>query len=210
MATRWARFARGWVVAGFSIFVAALSHTLGGAATPGPLAVVLSMAFAGVVCVGLSGRALSTWRVSLSVLASQLIFHGLFSLGGTGGALATDAAAGVHQHPLVAGLVGSAAGAGSHGAGSAHLAGGHGAAMWLAHAAAALVTIIALRHGEHAFWGLFASASVVIRSLFEVPVAVPRAARQTPTTAPVFTPRDLGVLLSARRHRGPPLDPRVA
>jgi hypothetical protein len=38
MGARWARFARGWFVAGFSLFVAALSHTDGGGAAPGGLA----------------------------------------------------------------------------------------------------------------------------------------------------------------------------
>jgi hypothetical protein len=67
---------------------------------------VLSLAFAGVVCVGLTGATLSLWRVSVSVLASQVIFHGLFSLGGPGGRLPTDAAApaGAHDHTAVAGL----------------------------------------------------------------------------------------------------------
>jgi hypothetical protein len=85
MTTRWARFARGWIVAGFSTFVAALSHTLGGGAVPGLLAVVVSLAFAGIVSIALSGRTLSTWRLSAAVLLSQLIFHGLFSFGGAGG-----------------------------------------------------------------------------------------------------------------------------
>src|SRR5918998_1156574 len=98
MTTRWARFARGWMVAGFSTFVAALSHTLGGGHAPGWLGVVLSLAFAGVVCVGLAGRTVSGVRVGVSVLLSQLIFHGLFSLGAAGGALVQAPAAGAHGH----------------------------------------------------------------------------------------------------------------
>ena len=50
MHTRWARFVRGWIVAAVSTFVAALSHTLGGGSVPGPLAVVVSLAFAGMIC----------------------------------------------------------------------------------------------------------------------------------------------------------------
>lgn len=210
MGTRWARFARGWVVAGFSLFVAALSHTLGGGAAPGDLAVVVSLAFAGVVCVGLTGATLSLWRVSVSVLASQLIFHGLFSLGGPGGRLPTDAAApaGAHDHTAVAGLnlAGIADADGALAAGG-HPAEVHGALMWLAHLVAAVVTIAALRHGERAVCTLLAGARLVIRSLGEpvaTPAVMPDAPRSTPTTAPVFTPRDLGVLLSARPHRGPP------
>lgn len=214
MGTRWTRFTRGWVVAGFSLFVAALSHNLGGGAAPGLLAVVLSLAFAGVVCVGLTGATLSLWRVSVSVLASQLIFHGLFSLGGAGsaaGRLATDAATpgGAHDHASVAGLaLGGLTDADGGGlAAGPHPAEVHGALMWLAHGIAAVVTIAALRHGERAFWSLLAGARLVIRFLSEpvvTPAVMPAAPRRTPTTAPVFTPRDLGVLLSARPHRGPP------
>ena len=179
MATRWARVARGWIIAVFSTFVAALSHTLGGGSAPGLLAVVLSLAFAGILCIGLAGRTLSLWRLGLSVALSQLIFHGLFSLGTPGGALATQSAgpyaggAGAHQHQVVTGLVSStdavtAVGAPVHGMFA------HDAGMWIAHATAALLTIVALRHGERAFWSLFSSAVLVIRSLWEplAPVAV--------------------------------------
>lgn len=209
MATRWARFARGWIVALFSTLVAAISHTLGGGAPAGLLPVVLSLAFAGIACIGLAGRTLSLPRVAVSVLVSQLIFHGLFSLGGQGGALATDGAAGAHNHSAIPVLVEAT---GSAGAASVHATGHTGWAMWLAHAVAAVVTIVALRHGERAFWGLFESARLVIRSLFAPAalVILPPAPRRTPTTAPVSTPRDLGVLLSSRSHRGPPPVARVA
>lgn len=205
MTTRWARFARGWVVAGISTFVAALSHTIGGGAAPGALAVIVSLAFAGIICIGLSGRTLSLWRVIISVLTSQLILHGLFSLGAPGGLL-QPGTAGAHQHGAVAGAL--VDGAIADGAiGSAHAAGSHGASMWLAHLVAAAVTIVALRHGEAAFWSLFANARMVIRSLFvPLPAAVaPVSMQRIPNTACVFEPRDLGVLLSAMRHRGPPI-----
>ncbi|WP_022883474.1 hypothetical protein [Glaciibacter superstes] len=217
MTTRWARFARGWVVAGISTFVAALSHTFGGGAAPGALAVIVSLAFAGIVCIGLSGRTLSLWRVIISVLTSQLILHGLFSLGAPGGLLqpgtaaaaatATDAAAtGAHQHATVTGTL--VDGALADGAiASAHAAGSHGASMWLAHLVAAAVTIVALRHGEAAFWSLFANARLVIRSLFApvLTAIAPASMQRIPNTACVFEPRDLGVLLSTMRHRGPPV-----
>jgi hypothetical protein len=214
MATRWARFARGWVVAVFSTFVAALSHTVVDGA-PGVLPVVLSLAFAGMVCVGLAGRALSFWRGTASVLASQLIFHGLFSLGGAGGGLGTDAVAAetAHVHEVLPGLAQAAAAAGQGAMPGARAGVAHdGFAMWLAHLVAAMVTIAALRYGERAFWGLFEIARLSIRALFPpraIPVA-PHAPRSTPTTARVFTPRDLGALLSSRHHRGPPPVLRLA
>jgi hypothetical protein len=205
MATRWARFARGWVAAAFSTFVAALSHTLGGGATPGALAVIVSLAFAGIVCIGLSGRTLSAWRVSASVVVSQLIFHGLFSLGATGGALVTapdgpaGEALGGHQHAAIEFAQGVAGSAGAHG----HPAG----TMWLAHAIAALVTVVALRHGEAAFWGLLANARLVLRRIVARAAATmpPTLLRRSPTSGLLFLPRDLVLVLTAMRHRGPPL-----
>lgn len=203
MTTRWARFARGWGVAGFSVFVAALSHTLGGGSAPGSLAVVLSLAFGGILCIGLAGSRLSLWRVSFSVLASQLIFHGLFAMGGAGGGL--SAAPTAPHHQAVSVVLGVQASASVHNA-------GHGGTMWFAHAVAAALTIAVLLRGEAAIRSLFASAGLVIRSLFEpLVVAVsPASPRCAPSTARVCTPRDLGVLLGSMRHRGPPMGARAA
>ncbi|MDJ0350004.1 hypothetical protein [Cryobacterium sp. PH29-G1] len=202
MTTRWARFARGWIVAVFSTFVAALSHTLGGAAAPGWLAVVVSLAFAGMVCVALSGRTLSLWRGTVSVLISQFIFHGLFSLGAPGGALGADAiaASGTHQHAALPGLIDPTVLASSTHALHA------GTSMWLAHLGAATVTVLALRFGERAFWGLVDSVHLGIRTLLRstqlvVPVASPHRIGHD---APVLTPRNLVLVLSPMRHRGPP------
>ena len=201
MTTRWARFFRGWIVASFATLVAALSHTLGVAAAPSALAVGVSLAFAGMICVALAGRTVSTLRLTIAVLLSQIIFHALFSFGGPGGTLTTDASAtaGLHGHAIVGGLSDTA------GLDLAHV--GHaGWGMWLAHLAAAAVTIMALRYGERAFWGLLANARLGIRSVIcvRVPVAVPATLRSAPMTAAVLAPQDLGVLLVARPHRGPP------
>lgn len=211
MTTRWARFARGWVVAAFSTFVAALSHTVGGGAPPGLLTIVVSLAFSGVLCVGLSGRTLSLWRVSVSVFVSQLILHGLFSFGAAGGALNVGRGAGAHQHspaPALNGFVDTAE-SGAHFA-APHLA-DHEAAMSLGHLIAGVITVAALRYGERAFCGLLENAAVVIRRLVSPVVAVfPDATHSMRTTAPVFTPRDLGVTLSSMTDRGPPQGARSA
>ncbi|TFD06032.1 hypothetical protein [Cryobacterium sp. TMT1-66-1] len=203
MHTRWARFARGWIVAVFSTFVAALSHTLGGGSAPGLLAVVVSLAFAGMVCVALSGRTLSFWRGAASVLISQVIFHGLFSLGAPGGALGAEAvaASGTHQHAALPGLIDPMV------LGSTTPMAHDSTAMWGAHCGAAIVTILALRYAERAFWGLVENVRLGIRTLFVpahlvVPIAAPQRIRHD---APVFAPRDLVLVLSAMRHRGPPV-----
>lgn len=199
MTTRWARFARGWIVAAFSTFVAALSHTLGGGATPGLLAVVVSLAFAGIVSIALAGRTLSTWRLSAAVLLSQLIFHGLFSLGGAGGSLLTTTAAHTHHAGNTAVLVSSAASAAMPGT-------DHGLMMSVAHVVAAVITVVALRFGERAFWGLFTTAAMALKTLVRVIVLAPMPAIPgvIAASAAIVAPRDLLVLLSPMRHRGPP------
>ena len=234
MTARWTRFARGWSVAGFATFVAALSHTLGGGAAPGLLPVIVSLAFAGIVCIGLAGRAASLWRTATAVLASQLIFHGLFSLGASGGSLQTDAPAGTlpaHSHAAGSALLSVQPGTtAAHGLTGAHsvlsmtgmsgmtgmtgmsVASLDAALMWLAHLLAAVVTIVALRHGERALGILVAAARLVVRRVLVVgtlPIRT-RTAHRAPAPALVFLPRELGVLLSVMRHRGPPATPRFA
>ena len=200
MTTRWARFARGWIVAVVSTFVAALSHTVGGGAVPGLLAVVVSLAFAGIVSIALSGRTLSTWRLTAAVLVSQLIFHGLFSLGSAGGTLVTTDAASAHANHAGSIAV-SALPAGTMSGTD------HGLMMTLAHVLAAVVTVIALRFGERAFWGLFTTAAVALTALVKVIVLtpIPNIPRSIPALSTFLPPRDLLVLLSPMRHRGPPV-----
>ena len=200
MTTRWARFARGWIVAAVSTFVAALSHTVGGGAVPGLLAVVVSLAFAGIVSIALSGRTLSTWRLTAAVLVSQLIFHGLFSFGSAGGTLVTTDAATAHEDHAGSIAV-SALPAGTMSGTD------HGLMMTLAHVLAAVVTVIALRFGERAFWGLFSTAAVALTALVKVIVLtpIPNIPRSIPALSTFLPPRDLLVLLSPMRHRGPPV-----
>ncbi|WP_130177240.1 hypothetical protein [Cryobacterium sp. SO1] len=203
MTTRWARFARGWTVAAFSTFVAALSHTVGGGAVPGLLAVVVSLAFAGIVSIALAGCSLSTWRLTIAVLASQLIFHGLFSFGGSGGRLAATDATITHAHAAGQSVQLMPAA----GSAEAMSAGDHGLMMALAHILAAVVTVVALRFGERAFWGLFTTAAVALTALVKVIVLtpIPNIPRSIPALSASLPPRDLLVLLNPMRHRGPPV-----
>jgi len=203
MTTRWARFARGWIVAAFSTFVAALSHTVGGGAVPGLLAVVVSLAFAGIVSIALAGRSLSTWRLAIAVLVSQLIFHGLFSFGGTGGRLAAGDTTAGHAHAAGQSVQLMPATGGAE----AMSAGDHGLLMTFAHVVAALVTVVALRYGERAFWGLFTSATVALTALVKrlVLTPIPSIPHTIPALTAFLPPRDLLVMLSPMRHRGPPV-----
>jgi len=202
MATRWARVLRGWLTAGISVFVAALSHVAGGGAIPGQLGVVLALTFAGVSCVLLAGKTLSRVRLTVSVGLSQVAFHLLFGLGANpAGATVIDTGAGHHHGAPVLELAGGAA--------AATLPMLADPAMWLAHAVAAAVTIVVLRHGESAFWMLVELARTAL-----VAVALPRLvpgesapvapARVPSTLADRLGLRDLAVIVTCRPHRGPP------
>ena len=129
MATRWARFVRGWVAAVFATLVAVVLHTFGGGAVPGIVAIALSLAFASLACIALSGKTLSAWRLAAAVGFSQFLFHGIFSTLGTASP-ATSAP--VHLHGVVPLL--AAASPATH------------AESWMlpAHLAAAILTFLRL------------------------------------------------------------------
>lgn len=200
MDTRWARLARGWFTAAVSVVVAAVSHLAGGGTLPGLLGAVLALTFAGLASVALAGKTLSRLRLSLSVLVSQFAFHLLFGLG-SGPAAAALPPHGAHQHGAM--LVEIAATSGSSTAMPA------GSSMWLAHAVAALVTIVLLRRGERAFWALLALARTIL-----VAVLLPLRATACPASLePVRLRLALGespvhrasvVLRAGRSLRGPP------
>jgi hypothetical protein len=203
MGTRWARLSRGVLASGLAIFVAALFHVAGGGSAPGPVALALSMAFATLASVALTARRLSLWRLTAAVGVSQFLFHLLFSLGdgdGDGGARFTAPGGMAHLHPGTHLTMTVGAMPATHGSELSP-------SMWLTHATAVLVTVIALRFGEQAFWGLFETARVRLvraaRRLVVVPVAsVPSIA--APATAEPARLRDLGLPLARLRHRGPP------
>ena len=194
MATRWARFTRGMLAAIFSTLVASISHTLAGGDSPGFLALVVGLAFAAITCVALTGKRLSVTRLSIAVAVSQFGFHGLFSSLGdfSGTAVAT------HDHLTGTTLLTGPADVTTH-----HT----GALMWLAHGVAALITIVALRHGESAFWNLRELAGRVIRSLVSFgapPIDSPVGVRLAAAARP-FAPRFFDVHSSSLRYRGPPV-----
>lgn len=190
MAPRWTRFVRGWLTSGFSVVVAAFSHVAGGGAEPGTLGVVLALAFSVPLCIALTGRRVSLLRLAVSVAASQLAFHLLFSLGGAAGSGASSV--GGHHSPLVvtAGASDLLAASGGHQMATA------GGLMWAAHAAAALVTVVGLRWGAHCLERL---ALVAADGLARVRRALSR------TVPPVSTGARLRPVLALPGRRAPPL-----
>ena len=184
MDSRWARVARGTAAAGIATFVAAFSHWLAGGVAPSLFGVGASLVISVMVCTMLAGRTLSTARLAISIGFSQLLFHALFSGLGTPVAVAHDMGAMDATLP--------------------HL---HAApTMWLAHAVAALVTVIAFRFGERAFWGVAGTARLFLARLLVVVAPALNAPRPVVAVERRYVPRDLTLLLSSMRHRGPPVE----
>ena len=195
MSTRWGRFARGWLAALFSTLLAAGSHTLAGGSIPSGVSFVVALAFAGVACIALTGRRLSYVRLAASVVVSQGAFHSLFS---TIGASSGIASGGGHHHATAVVLTAADAAPAHHSDGW----------MWFAHAVAAVVTIVALRYGEAAFWRLRDIGSLFVRTVFRVVPAVaplPRLARRPRIAGHLFVPRACDEIRTSLGLRGPPV-----
>lgn len=199
-ATRAERFARGWLTAAVSTLVAAFSHVAGGGMHPGVLGVTLALAVAVPVSIALAGVRLSAVRLAVAVALSQIAFHLLFSLGASGDGGAS--ASGGHHSALVVSTGVEAAAAGD--VGPVMVMGGP--AMWLAHALAAVVTVVALLRGEGAARGL---VRLAVRGLTVARLLVaghePVAFARRPHRADVVLLRPPGQRhLTARPRRGPP------
>lgn len=183
-----ARLVRGWIAALVATVLAAGSHTVAGVldassmagAADGPAAahaappvavLVLTLALSGLVCTGLAGQVLSWWRLLGAVGASQLLYHGAYTLSsGHAGTDSSGAAALVDPHahhrlgsPALSESTltvasGSASGMESAGGAASGLAEtlsvtAHdtmSVTMLAAHVVAAVLTVAVLRAGERA------------------------------------------------------------
>jgi len=186
------RALRGVAATALAVFVAALFHVAGGGPEPGLLAVAVSIVLTAPVSVLLAGRR-SLWRLALSVALSQFVFHFLFGLGQPSDVrFAGD--------PAMAGMPGM----------RLHVTGGTatglgGSAMWAGHVAAALLTVVAIRHGERLCARMLELAArflILAWRLASAP-AVTRRPTRVPRTAPA--PLAPQFLAGAARHRGPPV-----
>lgn len=201
MATRWARFARGWIAAIVATLVSALFHVASGGEAPAALGVLLALAFSGIACVLLAGTRLSLWRLSLSVTLSQFLFHALFGLGAANGSAHGPIALAPHAHHLT--HVGVAAL--TSGASHQHAMLTAGPVMWAGHAGAAVVTVLLLRHGERRYFSLLDRAGVRVARCLAAASPVPLdVTTARPVVPHVHVLRELDVLLGRMRHRGPP------
>ncbi|MDI2098270.1 hypothetical protein [Ruicaihuangia caeni] len=207
--SRHARLGRGLLAATLAVLTAALSHGIADGAAPSVLALVLGLAGAALVSVPLAGRKLSWAALVAAVVLSQAIFHGLFTLFGPQHSYVTGSAARAstqnHAHHLVTlADLGATQGA-AVSAVDAH-AGHDDAVMWVAHLAAAVVTVLALRHGESTLWRLFELAlgwRVERMSQPLRPIRLSPARLLTSFTAPL---RPVSLTIGgAARYRGPPV-----
>jgi hypothetical protein len=189
----------------FSTFVSVFSHVVGGGSLPGPAALAVTLSIALVVCLALTGRRSSLWRTVLSVSIAQFVFHSLFSSVGsvtvTSGDSVTTSPMNMAGHSsAVLAATGST------------MPANHDAWMWLAHAAAAAITIAALQFGERAISAALASVDYVIRRVVSVASSIPPRPASVTLAVRERTelPADLLELFSALRHRGPPALATVA
>jgi len=192
MSTRLSRVTRGFLAALVSTLVAAGSHTLAGGTAPGTVALVLGLATAAIVCIALTGKQLSVPRLVVAVSLSQYGFHSLFS------SMGDFAAAPTHAQGHVHGAVALGTDTAVH-----HTS----ALMWVGHAIAAVLTIVALAYGERAYRSLRAIASRVTRSLVPaaaVPIDVLPGDRSAPASR-LFAPRFFDIHSTSLRYRGPPV-----
>lgn len=213
MSTRAARLVRGWAAALAATAVAAASHILAGGVIPYPSIVLFCLALSAMVSCALAGRALSLPGTAGAVLASQGIFHLLFTVGGAGipsaaagGASAlTHAGHAGHAAPLDPAAVARLTEAGQAGAGMA--AAGHSSAlMWVGHLLAAAVTVALIRNGEAALLRILEALALRITAILPLILPLPLGPRIPKLSAlvPATPVRNLGVPLLAMRHRGPP------
>ena len=145
--SRSVRALRGAVAALFATLVALCSHVLAGGQMPDLLGVMLPLAVSVQVCILLSSRRFSVFRLSVAVAFSQFFFHGLFSLGAgqsDGMAMNMDMP---HGH-----LTHTAATVPPGALDVSHLA--HGGPMLLAHVIAGIATVLVLHHSESLLFSL--------------------------------------------------------
>ncbi len=187
----------------FATFVASLAHTLGGGSPPGPVALLVALAFSAPLAMLLAGARARPVRTAVSALVAQAALHLCYAMGGASPtASATVAGTGAH------------AGHVHHGAAlaalpvSAPVDHGH---VWMpvAHLVAAALTLAALVLADRALDAIAAVVVGFVRRLTTIaaPLAVPSL--RIPADAP--RARLVGALLhAALGSRGPPVVPVAA
>lgn len=199
---------RGVSAGSIATFASLCAHVFAGGDMPGPLGIAVPLLLSVMVGVLLAGRKLSHIRLSLSVVASQALFHTLFVLGTPIDASSAQSAAAAHQHGAPATLMPMLS--------EQTITHVHGdTTMWVSHFMSALITVIFLARGEHAL--------IKLRELTEWLVAwVQRTLGVWPTLPKAGKPQRLRLSgaqgwtalaqlqASTLHRRGPPQQFRIA
>ena len=208
MSSRGARVARGFAAASVATLVAALFHMAGGGLAPSALALTLSVVFSSLGSIALVGKRVAAWRLTLSVLVSQFLFHALFTLSPSATFSGMPADGHLHAGMHLTLVPGSTPATSAPGMTMPAMIFGDSPWMWLSHAAAALLTIAALLHGERTLLAVARFAFFVL-GRFVDRVAAVRPALQRRVSRPVVEApralRRLDPVLDGRRRRGPPM-----
>jgi hypothetical protein len=179
--SRAARLARGGVAGAFATLTAALSHALAGTA-PSGIALGTGLVFGVVAGTFAIGRRASLPRLAVAVGLAQAGYHLVFSF--LTPAVATATAHGHHTSWTIEAIDPA----------------DRDGAMWLAHAAAGILTLWFLRRAELALWRMLRRALERVL-IAVVPVLRPEVRLAAPIPA---APRFLLVPAGDLRHRGPP------
>lgn len=180
----------------FATWVASLAHTLGGGSPPGPLALMVALAFSVPLAMALTGDRARLVRTAASAIAAQAALHLTYAMGGAA-PLASATHVG-HDHPGVQ-LPTSPVVAVDHG----------NAWMPVAHLVAAAVTLAALVLGDRVLDAFGQAARVFVRRLTAIPAPVAAPPLRVPITTP--RPRFVAVLLApGLGSRGPPVEAAAA
>ena len=184
-----ARLLRAAGLAGLVTALAAGGHVVGGGRAPSALALGVLAALVLPVAVLVSGRRVRAVPAGLLLAAGQAAAHAIFSATHCAGAAVVASAAHVHG---AAGLDLACEPTGPHAPVTL--------AMVAGHAAATVVTAVAVAHVERALWWLLDLLAPLTRELVVPTLTRPDLRRRTPA------PRAL-VALHLRDHpsrRGPP------
>ena len=82
MTSRGVRAARGAAIAVFATFVASLAHTVGGGTPPGPVALLVALAFSAPLAMLLTGARARLVRTAAAALVAQAALHLTYAMGG--------------------------------------------------------------------------------------------------------------------------------
>jgi len=183
-----ARALRGTIAGSVTTTLALAFHLAGGGALPSALAVLGSFGGAIWVSILIGRRRRSLPLLIAGIAASQALLHTIFSASTAGAAIDGTGHAG-------------------HGAGPLQLVVDHdGSAMWWAHLVAGVLTVAALRRGEHILRRLAELARLVIGAILRIAfvVSVAPSVRRLPRPS-----RRVAIVRSAHPGavpalRGPP------